>query len=59
MALNFPANPQPGQQYPGPNGVTYTIGSATFNYYDVQSQAQDATWVTARYDALKGPYGLP
>lgn len=41
------------------NGQTDAINNGTFYYYNVQSQAQDANWISANYDNLKGAYGLP
>lgn len=39
-------------------GTADTIGSASYFYTDISSQAQTSAWVTASYDNFKVSYGL-
>lgn len=39
-------------------GTTDVIGSANYYYTNVQSIAQNAEWVAASYENLRGPYGI-
>lgn len=39
-------------------GANDTIGSANYYYTNVQSIAQNAEWVAASYENLRGPYGI-
>lgn len=60
-----PASPAPNTLLYGSRhsndgtGQVDTISNGTFYYYNIQSQSQDANWVTTNYNSLKGAYGLP
>ena len=53
MALNFPADPTAGQQYEGPNGVTY-IWNESIQSWVVESIDYDSDYVNISGDTMTG-----